>query len=176
MDLQHILNTFRTRRSKIFAADFFQVARKKYRKRERHSKETLSPLLRPSTYIQTTILYSEGVNITSENGEFLRPPCIIPVTNCVCAIMTTFSAGQSLSGLISLSNVRKTRQWVCFLKRYMLSYIHLNKLHDFQNLEIVDDIFCGFVHFWPKVRGCRLMRHSSHLILLKIAQNCSDGR
>ena len=37
-------------------------------------------------------------------------------------------------------------------------------------LKIVDDIFGGFVHFWPKVWGCRLMRHSSHLILLKIAQ------
>ena len=182
MLLQHILNTFTTHWSNIS----WTVSRFK-EKKGNEAKNSLSqfcPLRRSQARETVYVLYSEtkilknSVNVTFDNGEFLTP-CMYHWREQLCwAIMTTFCAGQSLSRLIILINVGKSGQRVYFVKRYAFLHIwtnYVNKWEENKILRIFQAIFCGCVHFWVKVWGC-LMRHSSHLILLKIAQNCPDGR
>ena len=93
---------------------YFQVPRKKYKKKDIDKKLCLHLEYQAQSYTAVKVSTLHQIMVSSWR---------LPVSFQCCAIMTTFSTGQSLSGLISLINVRKTGQRVCFLKRYVLSYI-----------------------------------------------------
>ena len=136
MLLQHILNTFTTHWSNIsWTVSRFQG------KKGNEAKNSLSqfcPHWKAQARETVYVLYSENwiltnsVNVTLDNGEFLTP-CMYHWREQLCwAIMTTFCAGQSLSGLITLINVGKSGQRVCFVKRYAFLHIWTNYVNKWE--------------------------------------------